>query len=112
MRGFYHVNKSDVLFPKLKNMRLQNRQGDFIGEVLEAEKSSHLAILVKNAKGFRVGDKFQIIHPKGEIFEGEVHSLRNVNLEEVSEIPQGDLALIPFIQGVWVKSQLFLVSSR
>ncbi len=111
MRGFYHVNKSDVLFPKLKNMRLQNRQGDYIGEVLEAEKGSHLAILVKNPKGFKIGDKFQIIHPKGQVFEGEVHSLRNVNLEEVNEISQNDLALIPFINGVWVKSQLFRVSN-
>lgn len=111
MRGFYHVNKSDVLFPKLKNMRLQNRHGDYIGEVLEAEKSSHLAILVKLDRGFKVGDKFQLIHPKGEIFEGEVHSLRNVNLEEVEVVLQGELALIPFIQGVWVKSQLFLKSN-
>lgn len=111
MRGFYHVNKSDVLFPKLKNMRLQNRQGDFLGEVLEAEKGSHLAILIKNPRGFKVGDKFTIVHPKGEIFEGEVRSLRNVNLEEVSTIGQDDLALIPFINGVWVKSQLFLMNS-
>ncbi len=111
MRGFYHVNKSDVLFPKLKNMRLQNRQGDFIGEVLEAEKGSHLAILIKNPKGIRIGDKFQIMHPKGEIFEGEVRSLRNVNLEEVSEISVDELALLPFINGVWVKSQLFLIGS-
>lgn len=110
MRGFYHVNKSDVLFPKLKNMRLQNRSGDYLGEVLEAEKGSHLAIMIKNPKGMKVGDKFQIVHPKGEIFEGEVHSLRNVNLEEVTEIPQDDLALIPFINGVWVKSQLFIRS--
>lgn len=111
MRGFYHVNKSDVLFPKLKNMRLQKREGDFIGEVLEAEKGSHLAILVKNPRGLRLGDRFQIIHPKGAVFEGEVRSLRNVNLEEVSEIPQDELALISFINGVWVKSQLFLKSS-
>ena len=108
MRGFYHVNKSDVLFPKLKNMRLQNRSGDYLGEVLEAEKSSHLAILIKNPKGLKIGDKFQIVHPKGEIFEGEVHSLRNVNLEEVSEVLVDELALIPFVQGVWPKSQLFL----
>lgn len=107
MRGFYHVNKSDVLFPKLKNMRLQNRSGDYLGEVLEAEKSSHLAILIKNPKGLKVGDKFQIVHPKGEIFEGEVHTLRNVNLEEVSEILVDELALLPFVQGVWPKSQLF-----
>ena len=109
MRGFYHVNKSDVLFPKLKNMRLQNRSGDYLGEVLEAEKGSHLAIMIKNHKGMKVGDKFQIVHPKGQIFEGEVHSLRNVNLEEVSAIPADELALIPFINGVWVKSQLFLI---
>jgi putative protease len=111
MRGFYHVNKSDVLFPKLKNMRLQKREGDFIGEVLEAEKGSHLAILVKNSRGLKLGDKFQIIHPKGQIFEGEIRSLRNVDLEEVSEIHQDDLAIIGFINGVWVKSQLFLVSN-
>lgn len=111
MRGFYHVNKSDVLFPKLKNMRLQKRDGDFIGEVLEAEKGSHLAVLVRNPRGLKLGDKFKIIHPKGEIFEGEIRSLRNVNLEEVGEIQQDDLALIPFINGVWVKSQLFLVSN-
>jgi putative protease len=110
MRGFYHVNKSDVLFPKLKNMRLQNRQGDYLGEVLEAEKGSHLAVLVKNPRGLKIGDKIQIIHPKGEVFEGEVRSLRNVNLEEVKEISQDDLALIPYMNGVWVKSQLFLRS--
>jgi putative protease len=110
MRGFYHVNKSDVLFPKLKNMRLQNRQGDFLGEVLEAEKGSHLAILIKNPRGIKLGDKFTIVHPKGEIFEGEVRSLRNVNLEEVSEVVQDDLALIPYMNGVWVKSQLFFRS--
>lgn len=108
MRGFYHVNKSDVLFPKLKNVRLQNRQGDYIGEVLEAEKASHLAILVKSSRGLKVGDKFQIVHPKGALFDGEIHSLKNVNLEEVSSVASDELAIIPFINGVWVKSQLFL----
>ncbi|MBA2403329.1 MAG: U32 family peptidase, partial [Bdellovibrionales bacterium] len=29
MRGFYLVNKTDVLFPKLKNHRLQNREGNY-----------------------------------------------------------------------------------
>lgn len=111
MRGFYHVNKSDVLFPKLKNMRLQNRGGDYLGEVLEAEKASHLAILVKNPRGMKVGDAFRIIHPKGAVFEGVIHSLKDVNLSEQATIPQDELALIPFISGVWVKSQVFLHTS-
>jgi putative protease len=107
MRGFYLVNKTDVLFPKLKNARLQNREGNYLGEVLEAEKSSHLAIMVKNPNGLKVSDKLKILHPKGEIFETKIFSLRNLSLKEVEFIPSGDVALIQFVGGVWVKSQVF-----
>lgn len=107
MRGFYLVNKTDILFPKLKNHRLQSREGDYIGEVLEAEKGSHLAIFVKNAKGLRKSDKLKIIHPKGEIFEALIYSLRNLSLEEVDYIEPNKTALIQFVGGVWVKSHVF-----
>lgn len=107
MRGFYLVNKTDVLFPKLKNSRLQKREGDYIGEVLEAEKSSHLAIMVKNPKGLKKTDLLKILHPKGEVFESKIYSLRNLALEEVDAVPAGNLAIIQFIGGVWVKSQVF-----
>lgn len=107
MRGFYLVNKTDVLFPKLKNSRLQKREGDYIGEVLEAEKGSHLAIMVKNARGLKVTDLLKIQHPKGEIFEAKIYSLRNLALEDVSEIKRGEIAIIQFIGGIWVKSQVF-----
>jgi U32 family peptidase len=108
MRGFYLVNKTDVLFPKLKNVRLQKREGDFLGEVLEAEKGQHLAILVRNPRGIRVGDKLRILHPKGEEFQIEVRNLRNSGLKEVQEVASGSLALIPYLTGVWVRSQIFL----
>lgn len=107
MRGFYLVNKTDVLFPKLKNSRLQKREGDYIGEVLEAEKGSHLAIMVKNPKGLKFSDNLKILHPKGEVFEAKIYSLKNLALEEVTEIPPGKVAVIQFIGGVWVKSQVF-----
>ena len=107
MRGFYLVNKTDVLFPKLKNSRLQGRDANYIGEVLEAEKSSHLAIMIKNPKGLSVSDQLKILHPKGEIFEAKIYSLRNLALEEVTHVPQGEVALIQFVGGVWVKSQVF-----
>jgi putative protease len=107
MRGFYLVNKTDVLFPKLKNARLQNREGNYLGEVLEAEKSSHLAIMVKNPNGLKVSDKLKILHPKGEVFETKIFSLRNLSLKEVEFVPSGDVALIQFVGGVWVKSQVF-----
>jgi len=107
MRGFYLVNKTDVLFPKLKNHRLQNRDGDYLGEVIEAEKASHLAIFVKNSKGLRKTDNLKIVHPKGEIFEAKIYSLRNLALEEVDFIEPQKTALIQFLGGVWVKSHVF-----
>jgi putative protease len=107
MRGFYLVNKTDVLFPKLKNHRLQSREGNYLGEVLEAEKGSHLAIFVKNSKGLRKTDKLKIVHPKGEVFEALIYSLRNLSLEEVEYIEPQKTALIQFVGGVWVKSHVF-----
>jgi U32 family peptidase len=107
MRGFYLVNKTDVLFPKLKNARLQKREADFIGEVIEAEKGSHLAIMVRNPRGLKKSDELKIIHPKGDIFEAKIYSLKNIIMEEVDEVPAGQLAVIQFIGGIWVKSQVF-----
>lgn len=109
MRGFYLVNKTDVLFPKLKNHRLQKRDGLYIGEVMEAEKGSHLAIIVKNPKGLQKNQKIKILHPKGEEFEVEVRNLKDLSFEDVDHIPQNKLAIIPFLGGVWVKSQVFYI---
>lgn len=107
MRGFYLVNKTDVLFAKLKNSRLQKREGNYIGEVLEAEKGSHLAIMVKNPKGLKATDQLKILHPKGETFDAKIYSLKNIALEDVTEVPAGQIAVIQYVGGVWVKSQVF-----
>lgn len=107
MRGFYLVNKTDVLFPKLKNSRLQKREGDYVGEVLEAQKGSHLAIMVKNPQGLRKSDLLKILHPKGNLLETKIYSLKNLAMEEVDFIPSGEMALTQFVSGVWVKSQVF-----
>lgn len=107
MRGFYLVNKTDVLFPKLKNHRLQKREGDYVGEVLEAEKSSHLAIMVKNSRGLKLNDHLKIVHPTGKIFEMEVKWLKDLALEEVEAVPVHKIALVPYVNGVWAKSHVF-----
>lgn len=107
MRGFYLVNKTDVLFPKLKNSRLQSREGNYIGEVLEVEKGSHLAIMVKNPLGLKNSDAVKFIHPKGEIFESKIYSLKNAALEDVESVSVGEIAVMQFVGGIWVKSQAF-----
>lgn len=109
MKGFYLVNKTDVLFPKLKNHRLQKREGNYLGEVIESEKGSHIAIMIKNNRGLKKSDRLQIIHPEGKTFEVNLHWLKDLSLEEVSGIQANKIALIPFIGGVWVKSHVFLI---
>lgn len=107
MKGFYLTNKTDVLFPKLKNHRLQNRQGDYIGEVIEAEKGSHLAIYVKNELGLKKSDRLKIIHPKGEEFFINIYSLKNLALDDVEAVAGDSVAIIQYASGVWVKSHVF-----
>lgn len=107
MRGFYLVNKTDILFPKLKNSRLQKREGDYVGEILDAEKGSHLAIMVKNPKGLKSTDILRIVHPKLDEFILKIYSLKNLALEDVSEVPVGDVAVIQYMEGIWTKSQVF-----
>ncbi len=109
MRGFYLGNKTDSQFHKLKNSRLQKREGNYIGEVLEVQKASHLAIMVKNLRGLCLGDVLQIMHPKGHLIDTKVHALRNLALEPVSEVPPGEVALIQFVEGVWAKAQVYFI---
>ncbi len=108
MKGYFHVNKTDVLFPKLKNHRLQNREGNYLGEVIEAEKGSHLAIQIKNPLGLKASDSLKIVHPKGEEFSVKIYSLKNLALEEVEFVGPHQTAIIQFVGGVWVKSHVFL----
>lgn len=110
MRGFYHVNKSDVLFPKLKNHRLQKREGQYVGEIIDAEKTSHLAIYVKNPRGLKKTDRLRIVHPKGEEFEVLIYSLKNLALEDTDFISNEKIAVIQFVTGVWAKSQVYYLN--
>jgi len=108
MKGFYNVNKTDVLFPKLKNHRLQNREGGYVGEVLEAEKGSHLAIMVKNPQGLKISDCLKISPTLGTQIEVKIYSLRTSSLEDVEFVGPNQLALIQFVGGVGPKSLVFL----
>jgi putative protease len=110
-KGFYQVNKTDVLFPKLKNSRLQRRDGNFLGEVLEVEKGEYLAIMIKNSRGLYKTDEIKIVHPKGKEFFVKIFSLKNINHTDIEHAAENSLCLIQFVGGVWVKSQVYLDES-
>jgi len=108
MKGYFHVNKTDVLFSKLKNARLQSREGSYVGEVIESEKSSHLALSIKTERGLNIGDSLRILHPKGEEFFTKVFWIKSITGKEKLSAQKGEVVLIPYMTGVWVKSQIFI----
>ncbi|MBC76770.1 MAG: hypothetical protein CME64_12215 [Halobacteriovoraceae bacterium] len=108
IKGFYKVNKSDVLFKKLKNSRIQRKDENYIGEVLEIKKGSHQAIRLKGRTGIQKGMKLLFIAPEGKEFSCPVVELKNTKLEDIEKTTDEGLVLMNYLGGVWVKSQVYI----
>ncbi|MFG1487143.1 U32 family peptidase [Halobacteriovorax sp. RZ-1] len=110
-RGFFHVNKSDVLFKKLKNKRTQRQDEGFLGEVVDVVKKSHMAILIKGMRGeefaLKVGDELRLNTPDGKVKTTKVHKITHTNGREADSAKTGELVLIPHVSGVSVKTMAY-----
>lgn len=108
IRGYYSVNKSDVLFKKLKNSRLQRKDENYIGEVLEARKSEYMAIHLKGLFDLKIGDQLKFVTPEGKEHFCKVHNLKDSGFKDQEIVSKNKLALINYMSGVWTKSQVYL----
>lgn len=108
IKGYYNINKSDVLFKKLKNTRIQRKDDSYIGEVLEASKGNYLAIMIKK-HSIQMSDELKFITPEGKELFCKVHTLKNSNLNDADCIDDGHLALMNYFGGVWPKSQVYIL---
>ncbi len=109
IRGYFQINKSDVLFSKLKNSRLQRKDEDYLGEVAEIVKSDYMAILVKAKKRLKLGDELKAITPEGKEIFFKVCDLKNSSYQNIEEFIDGHLVLLNYKKGVWPKSQIYQV---
>lgn len=107
IRGYYQMNKSDVLFKKLKNHRIQRKDESYIGEVLEALKGEYLAIQIKSDIELKLDDHLKFITPEGKEYSCKIHSLKDTSLNDCSKRSKNQLAIINFMSGVWSKSQVY-----
>lgn len=107
IRGFYHVNKSDVLFKKLKNNRIQRKDDSFVGEVVDVEKEGHMAILIKGNICIAVGDNLKFITPEGKEYFCQIHLLTNTSAENLNSASKDHLVLMNRFKGVWTKSSVY-----
>ncbi len=103
--SFFRSNKTDVLFPKLKNKNLQNRQGNFQGKVIDVIKERFLVL--ENQKGkLTQGEWLCLKSPLGKKKDVELKKIFNSNLEE-RKVLEDKVILIPYEKGFPAGSLFF-----
>jgi len=109
-RCFYKSNNTDKAFVRLKNENLTRRDENYLGEVVEAAKDSHLIIHVR-ARGQKLmaGQKLCLINPQGEEHQVTVSSLQTIESQDAAEIAAGDFGVVPYVRLCPAKSTVYLV---
>lgn len=105
IRGYFVINKSNVLFKKLKNSKIQRKDDGFVGEVIDASKDKYTAIMVGDQKQLKIGSKIKFMNPDGKSKVITVNALKNTKGEDITQ--GAGLVLTDYIGGIWVKSQVY-----
>jgi putative protease len=111
IKGFYNINKTDVLFVKLKNNRIARNDANYLAEVVDVEKEINLVLKVKKNLEISEELKLKIITPEGKEKKISVSEFLNSKKEKVSKLLNEKIVTIPYVNGVTVKSQIYLDSS-
>lgn len=107
-RGLFKVNKSDVLFPKLKNQHLQRQDSCFLGEILEVEKGKYAAILLKNKnRSLIVPSEIEIRNPKGELIQMQLKEMKDSKWQSLSQGENGQVVFINYAKGMSAQSAVY-----
>lgn len=101
LRAFFHVNKSDVLFEKLKNSRLEKSDEDFVGQVVSSQRGFGLVVSVQERKTIAIGDSLEFLNPDGKTFKTRIEHV--ITPQDARE----HLVFLPYMKGVWPKAMIF-----
>lgn len=108
IKGFYNINKTDVLFVKLKNRKIERKDSQYLGEVLDVEKNVNLCLIFKNNFELNYPLKIKIITPEGKEKQVEVSQVTNSLSETITQAKNTEIGIIKYVNGVTVKSQVYL----
>lgn len=108
MKGFFSVNKTDVLFPKLKNYRIARTDENYLGEVVDVHKKKLMGIFLKNPMlDLTINDSIEIKTPEGKLKTLKVLDMKNSALEPIEKGRSGAIVFVPHLGGVSVRSAIF-----
>ena len=109
VKGFYNINKTDILFSKLKNRKMPSLDDSFLGVVVDVERDKNMAILVKRKEFKRSANlSLKIFTPDGKEKKLAHFSLKNSADQTIEEAICGDILICTYLNGVSVKSQVYL----
>ncbi|MFT6603513.1 MAG: putative protease [Bacteriovoracaceae bacterium] len=112
IRGFFNTNKSDVLFKKLKNHRIQRIDENYLGQILEVNKKNYLALKLKNPiKELKCGARLKLLTPDGKEKKLEVQRLQDCQGKDLFNASGEDLVFINHVGGVSVKAAVYFDES-
>lgn len=101
IRGFFQTNRSNVLFPKLKNQRIQRQREDYLGEVLDGAKGEYLLIQVRREnESIRLGDTVTFLTPEGKTRTAQIRALADGQGQSKEELAYGQIGMIPWVSSV------------
>lgn len=109
IKGFYNINKTDVLFTKLKNKRTQRQDRNYLGEIVDVERDVQLALMIKvdGIDRSKIGE-IKLVTPEGKEKIVQLPWMRSSLGHDVQNALKNDLVLIPYTNGVTVKTQVYL----
>jgi putative protease len=109
IKGFFNVNKTDTLFGKLKNMKLQRKDKNYLGDVYEVIKEDSI-IFMNRSKNIKIqkGMALIIINPDGKEIPLTIKKLKNSQGVDVDSINFEELAIINPVASVVARSQVYL----
>ncbi len=100
-RGYADVNKSNILFPKLKNMRRAKESADYLGVVIESKKGAVTSIKLDSGRSLDNGDLIIFKNPEGKEFELEVKSLKNSSFLNCDSVEGDRVAFVSYLSKAW-----------
>ncbi len=99
IRGFFGANKTDVLFTKLKNHRLNRVDKTHIGKIKAVERNSYLILGLEGEQDLEINQEIEILTPEGKIINHIVHSMSDIENNPLEKVAKTNI-LLPYIKGV------------
>lgn len=109
IKGFYNINKTDVLFSKLKNKRIARNDDLYLGEIVDVERDHNMALIIKSKQlSLKAGMELKILTPEGKVKVITANELLSTTGTSLSIVSTNEIVLLPFVRGVVAKSQVYI----